>query len=48
MSKAGGDLMTRPGAQTVLEVGDVLVGVGSADEIRALEELFAPQKAVAS
>ena len=31
VSKAGGDLMTRPGAQTVLEAGDVLVGVGTAD-----------------
>ena len=48
VSKAGGDLMTRPGAQTILEAGDVVIGVGSADEIRALEELFAPQKAVAS
>ncbi len=48
VSKPAGDLMTRPGAQTVLEVGDVLVGVGTAAEIRALEELFAPQKAVAT
>ena len=48
VSKFGGELMTRPEAQTVLEAGDVLVGVGSAAEIRALEELFASQKAVAS
>jgi hypothetical protein len=28
-------------------VGDVLIGVGSPDEIRALEDLFAPRETVA-
>ncbi len=45
--KADGRFETRPGGTTVLEQGDVVVGVGSVDEIRALEELFAPREAVA-
>ena len=46
--KAAGQFDTRPGPRTLLEAGDVLVGVGSAAEIEALEELFAPREAVAS
>ncbi|HEX6700545.1 MAG TPA: TrkA family potassium uptake protein [Gaiellaceae bacterium] len=42
-----GSFDTRPSADSVLSGGDVLVGVGRADEIRALEELFAPREAVA-
>ena len=38
---------TRPRPDVVLEVGDVIVGVGTSDEIRALEDLFAPREAVA-
>jgi voltage-gated potassium channel len=33
---------TAPASGVVLDVGDVLIGVGSKDEIRRLEELFAP------
>jgi K+/H+ antiporter YhaU regulatory subunit KhtT len=31
----------------VLEVGDVMIAVGTAEELRRLEELVAPSKAVA-
>src|SRR5256885_1002409 len=41
--KRGGDLEMRPTKDTVLEESDVVVGVGSPDEIRRLEELVAPQ-----
>ncbi|MSO95437.1 MAG: potassium channel protein [Thermoleophilia bacterium] len=34
--------VTAPAADSVLDVGDVLIGVGSADQIRRLEEIFAP------
>jgi Trk K+ transport system NAD-binding subunit len=33
----------RPTKDTRLEESDVIVGVGSPDEIRMLEELFEPQ-----
>jgi len=36
-----GEVNTKPGPDTRFEEGDVLIGVGIADEIRALEELFA-------
>ena len=42
-----GSFDTRPAAELVFEEGDVIVGVGRPDEIRALEELFAPREAVA-
>jgi voltage-gated potassium channel len=41
--KHGGALEMRPTKDTVLEEADVVVGVGSPDEIRKLEELFEPQ-----
>jgi voltage-gated potassium channel len=41
--KRGGQLEMRPTKDTVLEDSDVVVGVGSPDEIRMLEELFEPQ-----
>jgi K+/H+ antiporter YhaU regulatory subunit KhtT len=31
----------------VLDAGDVLIAVGTADELQALEELFAPRETVA-
>jgi K+/H+ antiporter YhaU regulatory subunit KhtT len=31
-----------PGPDALLEEGDVLIGVGTTDEMRRLEELFAP------
>ena len=34
--------VTAPAPDSVLDSGDVLIGVGSADQIRRLEEMFAP------
>jgi voltage-gated potassium channel len=34
-----------PGADAVLDEGDVIIGVGTADEMQRLEELFAPHEA---
>lgn len=45
--KPDGTFDTTPEPDTPLEVGDVLIGVGSPDEIRRLEDLFAPRDAVA-
>jgi Trk K+ transport system NAD-binding subunit len=36
----------RPSKATLLEAGDVIVGIGSPEEIRRLEQLFAPREAV--
>jgi voltage-gated potassium channel len=41
--KRSGQLEMRPTKDTLLEESDVIVGVGSPDEIRMLEELFEPQ-----
>jgi voltage-gated potassium channel len=41
-----GTFDTSPMPDTPLKEGDVLVGVGTADEIRALEDLFAPPRDV--
>jgi TrkA domain protein len=41
--KHGGQLEMRPTKDTLLEESDVIVGVGSPDEIRMLEELFEAQ-----
>ena len=38
---------TRPDPDLRLEEGDVLIGVGTPDAIRALEELFSPREAIA-
>jgi voltage-gated potassium channel len=46
--KAEGSFHTSPSKDTLLESGDVLVGVGSPDEIRRLEELFQPRHTVAT
>lgn len=40
--KLSGAFDTAPAPSAVLETGDVLIGVGSAEQIRRLEELFAP------
>jgi len=45
--KADGTFDTRPTPRTVLGEGDVLVGVGTPDEIKALEDFFAPREPVA-
>lgn len=43
--KEGGKLELRPTKDTLLEEADVIVGIGSPAEIRALEELFEPRVA---
>lgn len=45
--KRGGDLEMRPSKDAVLEEGDVVVGIGSPDEIGELERLFEPRGVVA-
>ncbi len=46
VQKASGDLERGPSKSTVLEEGDVVIGIGSPEEIARLEELFAPRQAV--
>jgi voltage-gated potassium channel len=43
-----GKLELRPSRETRLDVGDVILGLGSADEVAKLEKLFEPQEAVAN
>lgn len=45
--KREGELELRPSKDTGIDAGDVVVGLGSPDEMARLEELFAPQEAVA-
>jgi voltage-gated potassium channel len=47
LRKADGSFDTTPEPDTPIEVGDVLIGVGSPDEIRALEDLFTAGETVA-
>jgi voltage-gated potassium channel len=47
LRKPDGTFDTTPEPDTPIEVGDVLIGVGSPDEISALEDLFAPRESVA-
>ena len=47
LRKVDGSFDTTPEPDTPIEVGDVLIGVGSPDEIRALGDLFAPHETVA-
>ena len=47
LRKADGSFDTTPEPDTPIEVGDVLIGVGTPDEIRALEDLFSPSQTVA-
>jgi voltage-gated potassium channel len=42
MRKRDGTFDTTPEPDVVVEVGDVLVGVGTSDELRKLEDLFSP------
>ena len=42
LRKRDGTFDTTPDPDTVLEEGDILIGVGTNDELSALEELFAP------
>jgi voltage-gated potassium channel len=45
--KPDGTFDTTPEPEVLIEKGDVLIGVGTPDEIRRLEDLFAPTEAVA-
>ena len=45
--KHGGRLDVRPTKDTLLEEADVIVGVGSPEEIRKLEQMFEPRDVVA-
>ena len=47
LRKRDGSFDTTPSPDEVLDVGDVLIAAGSSDELRALEELFAPRETVA-
>jgi voltage-gated potassium channel len=47
LRKVDGTFDATPEPDTAIAVGDVLIGVGSPDEIQALEDLFAPHEAVA-
>jgi voltage-gated potassium channel len=42
LAKSGGEFEPRPGPDSVLDEGDVVIGVGTSAEISALEDLFAP------
>ena len=46
LRKHDGEMEMRPSKETLLEEGDVLVGIGSPDEIRKLERLFEPRERV--
>jgi voltage-gated potassium channel len=48
LRKEDGTFDTTPDPDAVLESGDVMIAAGSADELRLLEELFAPREPVAS
>jgi voltage-gated potassium channel len=47
LRKLDGTFDTTPEPDTPIDVGDVLIGVGSADELQRLEDLFAPREALA-
>ena len=44
--KSTGELEMRPSKETLLEEGDVVVGLGAPEEIARLEKLFEPREAV--
>ncbi len=47
LRKPDGSFDTTPSADAVIEPGDVLIAVGTASELQALEELFDPRQTVA-
>jgi voltage-gated potassium channel len=47
LRKQDGTFDTTPDPDAVLDDGDVMIAAGSSDELRKLEELFAPREAVA-
>ena len=46
--RGDGPLDTRPSPDAILSAGDVVVGVGTSDEIKSLEDLLAPREPVAA
>jgi len=47
LRKPDGSFDTTPGADAALEAGDVAIAVGTAAELKALEEMFQPRQALA-
>jgi len=47
LRRVDGSFDTTPEPDTPIQIGDILIGVGSPDEIRALEDLFEPRESVA-
>jgi voltage-gated potassium channel len=47
LRKRDGSMDTTPGPEAQLHEGDVVVAVGTADELRAVEQIFAPREALA-
>lgn len=47
LRKRDGTFDTTPTPDALMEVGDVMIAAGTPDELRRLEELFAPREAVA-
>ena len=47
LRKQDGSFDTTPGADAAIEPGDVLIAVGTAAELQALEEMFKPRETVA-
>jgi len=47
LRKRDGSFDTTPTPEAVLDVGDVLIAAGTEDELRALEQVFAPRETVA-
>jgi voltage-gated potassium channel len=48
LRKHDGTFDTTPTPEALLDVGDVMIAAGTPEELRRLEELFAPREAVAS
>jgi voltage-gated potassium channel len=48
LRKQDGTFDTTPTPEALVEVGDVLIAAGTTDELRALEEVFAPRETLAS
>jgi voltage-gated potassium channel len=47
LRKPDGTFDTTPGADAALQAGDIAIAVGTATELKALEEMFQPREAVA-
>jgi voltage-gated potassium channel len=47
LRKRDGTFDTTPTPEAMLEVGDVLIAAGTTEELRALEEIFAPRESLA-